>query len=187
MEVSVTRMVRFSVASSALCIVAATALGACQQTGASTAALNDDAARTSAEAPATQVQVQEAAYGLHLVSMGDRAKLAYGYPDSDAVRLMLECDAGSGRVDVSDIAGTDTADRLTLTSGGESSALPGVIEPGAHPVIYAASDADVAPLRAFRDNGRLMVETGAEPYEIVASNQERAQVRAFFDTCAAEA
>ena len=153
---------------------AAIGLGACQQAGAPVALAE----------PPPETASSGFEYGLHYLDFGDRARLAYGVANSDAVRLMLECDKGSGTLEVSDTAPSGQA-RLLFASGGQESEVAGTIEPGVTaPIIMASTQAGHAAFDAFRRTGTLKVGHGDEGYEIRAAADERPQVERFFATCA---
>lgn len=151
-------------------LAAAVALGGCQQAG-EPVALSEAAYESSGYE-----------YGLHYLDLGERARLAYGVANSDVVRLMLECDKGSGKVDLSDTAAGGA--RLELTSGRHHTAISGVIEPGiTAPLVMATASADVPALKAFRRGSALRVGEGENAYEIRPAAEERFSVERFFATC----
>lgn len=122
------------------------------------------------------------AFGLHYVDTGGAAKLAYGKANSDNVGLMLECDKGSGLVEISDVARGASA--LTLTAAGQKSAFNGDIlsGPGA-PVLVATAATDAPALRGFRQTGKVEVGNGRLRYDVNANATERADVERFFNAC----
>ena len=118
----------------------------------------------------------------------DGPKLAYGAPNSDAVRLMIYCRPTEPRVRLEATTPAATAPaRLTVTSTGATAALPAASD--ANPMgggrLVSAQAATTAPvLTAFRNTGRLTVAAGGEPMTMNAGPAERAAVQSFFAACA---
>jgi hypothetical protein len=155
-------------------LFAAFALGAVALAGCG----HDDtrAAMTLTEAPA---------YGLFFNDTGETASLAYGEAQSDNVSLMLECEKGSGRVQVSDIARGAGPARLVLASGRRTSELGGKLEASDGPAVLVAEAPLAADaLQGFRRTGKLTVTQGEARYGVAASGPERDEVQLFFTACA---
>ncbi len=126
------------------------------------------------------------AYGLYYNDQGSAASLAYGLANSDDVALMLQCDKGKGRVEVSDIVRTRPAPRLVLTSAGRSTAVAvkvGQGESDGPRVLTGQTPLDAPALAAFRSTGRIEVLNGDVRYRLKASDAERAAVEQFFTAC----
>lgn len=146
-----------------------------------------DAAGPPLAPSARQPDIQPAplAYGLHFLDLGDEARLAYGAPDSDAVKLMLQCAKGSGRIEVSDNAEAGS-NHLVLSSGDNTDELSGRIEPGVtRPIVMATAPAAASAFRSFRENGRIAVGAGDGSYVIAANSAERPGLERFFQLCQA--
>ncbi len=123
--------------------------------------------------------------GLYFNSSGATATLAYGRASSDDVGLVLQCQAGSRSVEVSDVARSAGAQGLTLTSGRARTSLPARVDSSTgQPTLWASTDAGAPVLKAFQETGRIGVSTGGARYTVVASPSEMDGVRAFFRACA---
>jgi hypothetical protein len=126
-------------------------------------------------------------YGLYFLDEGSVAKLAYGLPNSDDVGLMMECDKGSGRIAVSDIARGPIPARLTLIAGQGRADLPVRAEAdaeGGSPILEGAARIDNPALKGFRDSGHIEVRMGGMHYDVDATAAERVGVAQFFSACA---
>ena len=137
------------------------------------------------EAPLADSPAAAAApdFGLHYNDQGESVSLAYGQANSDNVSLMLACDKGSGRVQVSDLVRGDRA-ALVLASGGAKTALPVHIEAAdGPPVLVADASAGADALKAFRKTGAMTVGDGDTAYGVKASAPERTEVDLFFTAC----
>lgn len=122
--------------------------------------------------------------GLYFNKSGSTATLAYGRANSDDVGLVLQCQAGSRMVDVSDVARNGRADSLTLTSGKAQSRLPARLDTATgQPTLWAKADVASPALAAFRETGAVVVAGGGARYKVDASRREMAGVQAFFRTC----
>ena len=122
--------------------------------------------------------------GLYFNKSGPTATLAYGRANSDDVGLVLQCQAGSRLVDVSDVARNARADSLTLTSGKAQTRLPARLDTATgQPTLWAKADVGNPALAAFRQTGAVVVAAGGTRYRVDASRQEMAGVQAFFRTC----
>lgn len=117
---------------------------------------------------------------------GEGPKLAYGMPASDNVVLMMTCEPGTRRVDVS-LMGGSPKDGLVLTSGGASQTLKGdfVASPGVGQMIQASAHPASAPLAGFARTGDLSLTDRGRTVEIDASPLERPGVARFFKACQA--
>jgi hypothetical protein len=125
-------------------------------------------------------------YGLHYMSEGGSAKLAYGRANSDDVGLMLQCRKGSRQVEVTDAirAVAPSSPTLVLTAAGARSALKPRVQAGeGGGLLIAQTSSDDPALRAFRGSGRMEVASGPSRYGIVASAGEQSQVEQFFSAC----
>jgi len=134
------------------------------------------------------MQLAEApAFGLFFNDNGETVSLAYGEANSDNVSLMMECDKGSGRVQVSDLARGE-APVLVLASGRSTSKLGGRLETVEGPAIVIADAAlEAEALQGFRKSGRLNVSQGESRYGVAASGHEREEIGLFFTACAQRA
>lgn len=152
-----------------LAAVTGVAISACMQGGAQQAAFETRAAPT---------------YGLFYMDEGASAKLAYGQANSDNVVLMLQCQKGSGVVDVTNAASASPSATLTLASNGAQTTLAAQTQSfeGA-PLMVARTRLTDASLQAFRRSGRLDVSYPGSRYNVVATADERARVEQFFTAC----
>ena len=126
-------------------------------------------------------------YGLFFQDEGASAKLAYGLANSDDVGLMLECDKGSGRIAVSDVARGPVPNQLTLIAGQGRSDLavrPEADAEGGSPILQGAASVDSPALKAFRGSGQIEVRMGDVRYDVTATAAERIGVARFFAACA---
>jgi len=115
---------------------------------------------------------------------GAAATLAYGRANSDDVGLVMQCQAGSRMIDVSDLARGGGPAALVLTSGKARSQLPARLDTtNGLPTLWAKADVASPALVAFRDSGRISVVAGAARYGIAASRGEQVRVESFFRTC----
>lgn len=122
--------------------------------------------------------------GLYFNQSGGAATLAYGRANSDDVGLVLQCQAGSRQVDVSDVARTGRASPLTLTSGKASTRLSTRVETTTgQPTLWARTSMHASALSAFRKTGKITVAADRAGYGVVASRSEQAGVEAFFKAC----
>ena len=123
--------------------------------------------------------------GLYFSRGGVAATLAYGRPNSDDVALVLECQAGSGQVDISDIARRSGANGLILTSGTSRVVLPTRTDTTLGPATLWARASSAAPvLAAFRRTGRIGVQSPGARYTVEAAADERPGIEQFFQACA---
>ena len=126
-------------------------------------------------------------FGLYFQDEGASAKLAYGLPNSDDVGLMLECDKGSGRIAVTDIARGPVPAKLILVSGQSRADMPVRAEAdaeGGAPILQGAAAIDNPALKGFRDTGQIEVRMGGVHYGVNATAAERIGVARFFSACA---
>jgi hypothetical protein len=122
--------------------------------------------------------------GLHFQRSGDVASLAYGVANSDSVGLMLQCEAGSRSVDISDVARSTASNNLTLISGKARTDLAATVDSSmGQPTLWAKAPSDLAPLQRFRDTGQITVSSRGGRYSVVARQDERARVERFFRAC----
>lgn len=122
--------------------------------------------------------------GLYFNRSGQTASLAYGRANSDAVGLMLQCQAGSGQVDVSDNARSRRATQLSLSSGAVRTDLPARLDSTTGlPTLWAKASTQAAALQAFRQNGRIEVSSRGGGYALIARAEEMARIERFFEAC----
>jgi hypothetical protein len=119
---------------------------------------------------------------------GDTAGLAYGEADSDNVGLMMQCERGARRVEITDAvhAGARKGETLVLASGGARSQLPTRVEVDEErgaPLASGQALTDNPVLTAFRKSGRVTVKLGAREQAYVASPAELISVARFFAVC----
>jgi hypothetical protein len=125
------------------------------------------------------------AFSLHFNDNGETASLAYGEAHSDNVALMIECEKGAGRVQVSDIARGEAPAALVLASGRKTSELGGRLEAsdGGPAILTADAPLGADALQGFRKTGRLTVSQGDARYGVAANGPERGEIALFFTAC----
>jgi hypothetical protein len=124
-------------------------------------------------------------FDLHYNDQGDSVSLAYGEANSDNVALMLQCEKGAGRVQVSDQVRAGLPPALVLASSGQRSELLSRVEAfdGGPSIIVADTTTDAAALKGFRKTGELVVGDGETAYGVEARGLDRAEVDLFFTAC----
>ncbi len=117
---------------------------------------------------------------------GEGPKLAYGAPASDDVVLMMTCEPGAQRVDVSLMGGSPKSG-LILTSGDARQALKAdlVASPAMGQMVQASAHTQSAPLARFARTGDLSLVDRGRTVNMDASPLERAGVSRFFAACRA--
>ena len=117
---------------------------------------------------------------------GEGPKLAYGTPASDNVVLMMTCEPGSQKIDVTLLGGSPWAG-LTLTSGDARQTLKAdlVASPGMGQMIQASAHTASAPLAGFARTGDLSLIDRGRTVKIDATPSERPGVARFFKACQA--
>ena len=117
---------------------------------------------------------------------GEGPKLAYGAPASDDVVLMMTCEPGSQRVDVS-LMGGSPRDGVVLTSGAARQALKAdlVASPGLGQMVQATAHPASAPLAGFARTGELSLVDRGRTVKLDATAGERRGVTRFFEACRA--
>lgn len=127
-----------------------------------------------------------AGYDWHLSTDAGAARLAYGVAESDDLRLGFDCDAGSGRVEVTAPAPTGTR-TLLLESGGETERIDAQGEPSEltdGDLLTAAVAADRPVFQHFRRLGWMAQRTGGEQREVYAAHPgSAASIERFFGLC----
>lgn len=115
---------------------------------------------------------------------GEGPKLAYGAPASDDVVLMMTCEPGVQRIDLSLLGGSPKAG-VVLASGSARETLPAslVASPGMGQMIQATAHPGSAPLARFARTGDLSMIDRGRTVNLDASPLERASVSRFFDAC----
>lgn len=115
-------------------------------------------------------------------------KLAYGRDDSDDVRLMLQCQPGSGQIEIIDAGHPEgrAGQMLILTSGRTESALAPTLqtneESGSVDVVAHAAPG-LPALDGFRRSGDIGVKMGARSYALSATASEKVEIARFFSMC----
>lgn len=117
---------------------------------------------------------------------GEGPKVAYGTPASDNVVLMMTCEPGSQRVEVSLMGGSPHGG-LVLVSGDARQTLKAdlVASPGLGQMIQAVARPASAPLAGFARTGDLSLIDRGRTVRIDASPAERPGVSRFFEACRA--
>ena len=119
---------------------------------------------------------------------GETAGLAHGEANTDNVDLMLQCDKGARRVEITDAAhpGARKGEALTLISDGARSDLPTRVEVDEErgaPLASGGATTDTPALIAFRKTGRMTVKLGAREQAYAATPGELISVARFFAVC----
>ncbi len=117
---------------------------------------------------------------------GEGPKLAYGAPMSDHVVLMMTCEPGAQRVNLSLLGGSPQGG-LILASGRETARFDGapVASPTAGQLIEADAHLSAPPLARFEKTGALRLVDRGRSVSIDAKGGERADVGRFFEACRA--
>ena len=118
----------------------------------------------------------------------DVVTLAYGLPNSDAVTLMLHCEAGKRAIEITDAGHKDAkaGQMLTLASGNVQSALPVKLasdEESGGALAVAHASPDLPALDGFRHTGLISVKMGERQYVLTASPSEKDGIARFFSAC----
>jgi hypothetical protein len=120
----------------------------------------------------------------YLEDGSDVPRLAYGRPNSDDVVLMMSCQPGQDRVDVSAVG--LQGQELVLASGRTESRFVGariedaISESG---VLEARGKASAPALKGFQKSGDLALLAKGDRYSLAAASADRAYVSAFFAAC----
>ena len=142
----------------------------------------DASAATPAE-PSAPVPI--AGYDWHLSTADGAARLAYGLAESDDLKLGFDCDAGSGRVEVTANAPTGTR-TLLLESGGETERLDAHGEPSQltdGDLLSAVVAADIPVFQRFRRLGWMAQWIGDQREVYAAHPGSQSDVGRFFALC----
>ncbi|ADL02161.1 hypothetical protein [Brevundimonas subvibrioides] len=145
-------------------------------------ALGDAAAGTNAAAAGP---APIAGYDWHLSTADGAARLAYGVAESDDLKLGFDCDAGSGRIEVTANAPTGTR-TLLLESGGETERLDADGEPSQltdGDLLTAAVEADIPIFQRFRRIGWMAQWIGDRRETYAAHPESQGNVERFFALC----
>lgn len=121
---------------------------------------------------------------LHLDA--DTAHLAYGVPESDDLRLGLNCERGSGRVGLVTIAESGESPVIFLESGGETGQFPAQSDPSdLHdaPILTAVARSSEPVLRQFRRVGWLALWNEGEREAYAPHPASRPDIERFFAFC----
>lgn len=115
---------------------------------------------------------------------GEGAKLAYGAPNSDNIVLMMTCEPGAERVNLS-LLGGSPRDGLILVSDGRRETFKGeaVASPTSGHMVEAEAHVGAVPLAGFAETGRLSLIDRGRTAKLDASRSERPGVQKFFETC----
>ena len=120
----------------------------------------------------------------YLADGGDTPRLAYGRPNSDDVVLMMRCQPGRDRVDVSAVG--LSGGEIVLASGHAESRFAGakvedaISEVG---VLEARGRTSAPALRGFQKSGDLALIAGGDRHSVSAGSADRGDVKAFFKAC----
>lgn len=118
---------------------------------------------------------------------GEGVKLAYGAPQSDAVLLMMNCQEGSNRVQVSMLGGSER-EGVVLASNGARDSFGGQVQTdpmGGGQVVLVDVPANAPSLQQFARTGNLTLIDRGRPISLSADGGEKAGVSRFFEECRA--
>jgi len=124
-------------------------------------------------------------YDWHLTTDDGAARLAYGIAESDELKLGLDCDAGSGTVEVTASAPTGVR-TLVLESGGDTERLQARGEPSEltdGDLLTATAAADTPVFQRFRRLGWMAQWIGDQRETYAAHPGAQADVERFFALC----
>jgi hypothetical protein len=116
---------------------------------------------------------------------GETARLVYGLAESDDLRLGLDCERGSGQLELS-APGEDDDRRIALESGGETEIFPARAEPSElHDGVFltARAPADAPVFLRFRRLGWLAIWRGGERQAYAPHPGSADGVERFFAFC----
>ncbi|MET3664599.1 hypothetical protein [Caulobacter sp. 1776] len=122
----------------------------------------------------------------YLADGGEAPRLAYGRPNSDDVVLMISCQPGRDRVNVSAVGLSGS--EIVLASGrAESRFAAATVEDALSDggLLEARGQASAPALEGFRKSGDLALLTKGERHSLAAESADRGYVRAFFKACGA--
>lgn len=119
---------------------------------------------------------------------GDAARLTFGPPQTDDVRLALACVGSGGEVELSTpVRQSSAAPSITIRADADTrssflaAAAPSRTVDGV--ILTARTTVRDPVLRAFARYGRLGLVEGAAVQTLDATEAERGLLRAFFDAC----
>lgn len=118
---------------------------------------------------------------------GEGVKLAYGAPQSDAVLLMMNCQEGSNRVQVSMLGGSER-EGVVLASNGARDSFGGQVQTdpmGGGQVVMVDVPANAPSLAQFARTGELTLIDRGRPISLSADGGEKSGVSRFFRECRA--
>ncbi len=115
----------------------------------------------------------------------DEAKLAYGAPNTDDLRLGLECVRGSGQVTITRNALAGEPARFQLESGGETETVAAVAEetPVEGQFLMAELDVKHPVFQRFRQTGWIAQWLGDRRQMMTPQPASRPKIEAFFAHC----
>ncbi len=125
-------------------------------------------------------------YDWFLHEDGNEARLAYGLAESDDLRLGLDCQRGSGRLDLSATAPTGARAEIYLESGGDTERFPAKSEPSELNdgiFLTAEAKADHPVFLRFRRVGWLALWRGDERQTFAPHPGSAERVERFFAFC----
>lgn len=126
-----------------------------------------------------------AGYDWHLTTGDGAARLAYGIAESDELKLGLDCNAGSGMVEVTANAPTGLR-TLVLESGGDTERLQArgeASELADGDLLTASAAADIPVFQRFRRLGWMAQWIGDQRETYVAHPRSQVDVERFFALC----
>jgi hypothetical protein len=125
-------------------------------------------------------------YDWFLHQDGDDARLAYGLEESDELRLGLDCQRGSGRLELSATATGAAPALIHLESGGDTERFPAISEPSQlHDGVFLTAQAqtDEPVFLRFRRLGWLAMWQGDDRQAFAPHPGSAERVERFFAFC----
>jgi hypothetical protein len=117
---------------------------------------------------------------------GDTARLVYGTPESDDLKLGFDCGRASGRLDIVTLAEEGAKAEITLESGGDTERFPAVSEPSQldEGVLLTAGAPTTEPvLQRFRRLGWIARWRDGEREAYAPQPGSAADIARFFAFC----
>ena len=125
-------------------------------------------------------------YDWFLQSGEGASSLTYGLADSDDIRVNLQCEDGSQRVQVAILVPPGSPELITLESGGEVERLPAVSEPTEltdEDLLVAEARSNLPVFQRFSAIGWLAVWEGRERHAYAPHPTSQDLARRFLTKC----
>lgn len=115
---------------------------------------------------------------------GENRVLAFAVPETDDVRLVLECGPGERFVRLWRETGEEDSHDFRLSSGEASATYPAEYEPeGMAPQLKGVAPGRAPVFVQFRETGKLTLTTQGGSHDLSAHASAMGQVADFFDYC----